>query len=290
MTSDEARGLLWGFVGVAAFSLTLPATRAAVADLDPLFVALGRALVAGLIAAAVLAAARSRRPTKAEWRLLLPSALGVVFGFPLFTTWAMKHVPASHGAVVLAILPLATAAAGALVARERPSTGFWIAGIAGSAAVIAFALREGGSGLHAADAALLAAVVCAAFGYALGARAASTLGSWQSISWSLVLCLPFLLPVVGFIVPPEPGLVRASAWIGFAYVAIVSQYVGFFAWYRGLSLGGIARVGQLQLLQPFLTIIASALLLGEAIAATTFAFAAIVVALVAVGTRMRVKR
>lgn len=290
MKGDGARGLLWGLVGVAAFSLTLPATRAAVASLDPFFVALGRALVAGLLAAGVLAITRSRVPTRAEWRLLIPSALGVVFGFPLFTTWAMTSVPATHGAVVLAILPLATGAAAAIVARERPSVGFWAVGVAGSALVVAFALREGGGGLHAADLALLAAVASAAFGYALGARAAATLGGWQSISWSLVLCLPVLLPLVPFLAPREPAVVGAGAWMGFAYVAIVSQYVGFFAWYHGLAAGGIAKVGQLQLLQPFMTLVASALLLGEALTLEALAFALGVVVLVAIGRRMPVAR
>ncbi len=193
---EEAKGLAWGFAGVALFSLTLPATRAAVAHLDPVFVALGRALLAAACAVAVLAITRTRRPTPAEWRLLALSAAGVVFGFPLFTTWAMRHVPASHGAVVLAVLPLATAAAGAIVARERPSPGFWIVGVAGSLVVLAFALREGGGGVAAADLALLAAVVSAALGYALGARAAATMGGWQAISWSLVLCIPVLAPLV----------------------------------------------------------------------------------------------
>ena len=285
-----AGGLFWGFVGVAAFSLTLPATRVAVFALDPFFVAVGRGLVAALLAAAVLAATRTRWPTRAEWRLLVPSALGVVLGFPLFTTWAMKYAPAAHGAVVLAILPLATAAAGAIVAHERPSKGFWIAALAGSAAVAAFAMREGAGDLHAADLALLAAVLCAAFGYALGARAAATLGSWQSISWSLVSCLPLLAPMAAFILPRDATAVPASAWVGFAYVALVSQYLGFFAWYRGLAVGGIARVGQLQLLQPFMTILASAVLLGETVSASMVVFAAIVVAIVAIGRRMPVAR
>jgi drug/metabolite transporter (DMT)-like permease len=286
----QARGLIWGFAGVAAFSLTLPATRAAVAALDPFFVALGRALVAGLLAAAVLAATRSRRPTPAEWRLLIPSAAGVVFGFPLFTTWAMRYVPAAHGAVVLAILPLATAAAGAVVAHERPSRGFWMVSVLGSAVVVAFALREGGGALHGADLALLAAVGLAAIGYAWGAHAAATLGGWQAISWSLVICLPILVPAAFFFVPRDPAAVPMSAWAGFLYVAIVSQYLGFFAWYRGLAAGGIARVGQLQLLQPFLTIAASALLLGEPTPASVWGFAALVVVLVALGRAMPVRR
>lgn len=283
-------GLFWGFIGVAAFSLTLPATRAAVAALDPFLVALGRGLGAALLAAVVLAATRTRLPTRAEWRLLVPSAAGVVFGFPLFTTWAMKYAPAAHGAVVLAILPLATAAAGAIVAHERPSRGFWIAALAGSAAVAAFALREGAGALHAADLALLAAVLCAAFGYAFGARAAATLGSWQSISWSLAVCLPLLVPIAPFFMPGDALAVPVSAWLGFAYVALVSQYLGFFAWYRGLAIGGIARVGQLQLLQPFMTIFASAILLGEAVSVSMVVFAAIVVAIVAVGRAMPVER
>ena len=283
-----AGGLYWGLAGVAAFSLTLPATRVAVFALDPFFVALGRGLVAALLAAAVIAATRTRFPTRAEWRLLVPSAIGVVVGFPLCTTWAMRFAPAAHGAVVLAILPLATAAAGALVAHERPSVAFWIAAFAGSAAVAAFALREGAGGLHGADLALLAAVLCAAFGYAFGARAAATLGSWQSISWSLVACLPLLVPIAAFFVPREAAAVPWNAWMGFAYVALVSQYLGVFAWYRGLAKGGIARVGQLQLLQPFMTIFASALLLGEAVSVAMVAFATIVVAIVAIGRRMPV--
>lgn len=290
MKSAEARGLFWGFIGVAAFSLTLPATRVAVLALDPFFVALGRGLLAALLAAAVLAATRPRFPARAEWKLLAPSALGVVFGFPLFMTWAMKYAPASHGAVVLAILPLATAAAGAVVAHERPSAGFWAVGIAGSAAVIAFALREGAGALHPADFALLAAVFSAAFGYALGARAAATLGSGPAISWSLVLCLPVLALSIPWLAPGDISAVPWAAWAGFLYVAIVSQYVGFFAWYHGLALGGIARVGQLQLLQPFLTLGASAVLLGEALSPSTLGFALIVVALVALGRQMPVRK
>ena len=175
-STPESRGLAWGLLGVALFSLTLPATRAAVAHLDPFFVALGRALLAALCAAAVLAVTRARWPRPPEWRLLAGSATGGVFGFPLFTTWAMRHAPASHGAVVLAVLPLATAAAGAWVAGERPGRAFWLVGIAGSAGVVAFALRGGGGEVGAADWALLAAVASAAIGYALGARASATLG------------------------------------------------------------------------------------------------------------------
>ncbi len=288
--SNEGRGLAWGVLGVALFSLTLPATRAAVAHLDPWFVASGRALLAATVAAAVLLATRQKLPTRAQFRSLALSSLGVVFGFPFFVTWAMQHVPATHGAVVLALLPLATAAAGALVAHERPSRGFWAVGILGSLVVIGFALRHGGGTLEAADLALLAAIVSAALGYAIGARASATLGGWQTISWSLVICIPLLVPLALAFAPRATTGIPASAWAGFFYLALVSQYLGFFAWYHGLALGGIARVGQVQLLQPFMTLAASALLIGEALHADEIFFAAVVVALVALGRRMPVRR
>jgi drug/metabolite transporter (DMT)-like permease len=288
--SAEGRGLAWGVLGVALFSLTLPATRAAVAHLDPWFVASGRGLLAATVAAVVLLATRQKFPSRSQFATLALSSLGVVFGFPLFVTWAMQHVPATHGAVVLALLPLATAAAGALVAHERPSRGFWAVGLAGSLVVIAFALRQGAGELESADLALLAAIVCAALGYAIGARASATLGGWQTISWSLVICVPVLLPLTLAFAPRETNAIPASAWAGFLYLALVSQYLGFFAWYHGLALGGIARAGQAQLLQPFMTLVASALLIGEALRADEIFFAAMVVALVALGRRMPVRR
>jgi drug/metabolite transporter (DMT)-like permease len=288
--SAEGRGLAWGVLGVALFSITLPATRAAVAHLDPWFVASGRALVAAMVAAIVLLATRQKLPTRAQFGTLALSSLGVVFGFPFFVTWAMQRVPATHGAVVLALLPLATAAAGALVAHERPSRGFWAVGVVGSLVVIGFALRHGGGTLEAADLALLAAIVSAALGYAIGAKASATLGGWQTISWSLVICVPVLLPIAFAFAPRQPAAIPASAWTGFLYLALVSQYLGFFAWYHGLKLGGIARVGQVQLLQPFMTLAAAALLIGEALHADEIFFAAVVVVLVAIGRRMPVKR
>ena len=290
MRGAETRGLAWGFVGVVAFSLTLPATRAAVQGLDPWFVAIGRCCLAGLVALPVLLLTRARRPTREEWRSLALSTVGIVFGFPLLMTWALTRVPAAHGAVVLALLPLATAAAAAWVAQERPSAGFWIAATAGSLAVVAFTLRAGGGALRAADGALLAGLATAALGYALGARAARTLGGWRAISWTLVLCLPLLLPVTFLTAPRDLAAIPGQAWAGFLYVALVSQYVGFFAWFHGLALGGIARVGQLQLLQPFLTIAASALWLHEQVDASLVGFAIIVAVIVAIGRRMPVER
>jgi len=282
--------MLLGLLGVAIFSLTLPATRAAVAFFDPFFVASGRALVAGLLAVLVLAVSRTRLPRGREWGQLSLIALGVVFGFPFFTTWAMQHVASAHGAVVLGLLPLATALAAALVAHERPSAGFWAVAALGSAVVIGFALRQGGGSLHGADLALIAAIIAAALGYALGAKLSASMGGWQTISWAIVICLPVNLAVSLAHWPPDLRPAPASAWLGFAYVSLFSMYLGFFPWYKGLALGGIARVGQTQLLQPFFTFIGAAFLLGEKIDATTLVFAFVVVGLVALGRMMPVKR
>lgn len=289
LQSAETRGLLLGLVGVAAFSLTLPATRAAVAALGPVFVGTGRAVIAALLGGAFLAAGRHRLPTRAELQALAVVAAGVVVGFPLFTALAMRWVDASHGGVMLGVLPLGTAAAGVVFSRERPSAGFWLAALAGSALVIAFSLAKGAGSLHWADLALLAAVASASVGYAEGARLARSLGSLQVISWALVISAPVLL-VPALVSAPATLALPLTAWIGFAYVSLVSQYLGFLPWYRGLALGGIARVGQTQLLQPFFTIAAAALLLGETIDATSLTFALLVFAVVVLGRRSRVER
>jgi drug/metabolite transporter (DMT)-like permease len=248
------------------------------------FVGLGRAVVAAVLAALVLAATRSPWPALALWPRLAVVALGVVIGFPVLSAWAMRHVPASHGAVVVGLLPLATAAAGAWLARERPSLRFWACAIAGSAVVVAFALWQGGGSLHAADLLLIGAVAAAAIGYAEGARLTRLLGSWQVISWALVLSAPLLVVPV-WLAADGAAAAPPGAWLGFAYVSLVSMYLGFFAWYRALAQGGIAAVGQIQLLQPFLTFLFSALLLGERLEASTFVAAALVVATIAIGRR-----
>jgi drug/metabolite transporter (DMT)-like permease len=286
----ESGGLLLGFIGVAVFSLTLPVTRLAMADSDPVVFGLGRSLLAGVVAAVILLATRQRRPRGGEWRALAVVAAGVIFGFPLLSAWGMQRVPAAHGGVVLGILPLATAMAGAFLLRERPSLGFWMVSLAGAAAVVGFSLLRGGGSLGLGHLALLGSVACAAIGYAEGARLSRSLGGWQVICWALVLSFPLLLvPVVPAALahglPGSPG-----SWAAFVYVALMSQLFGFFAWYRGLALGGVARVSQVQLLQTFLTIAASALLLGEAIDGLTLGFAVFVVASVALGRRMPVGR
>jgi drug/metabolite transporter (DMT)-like permease len=282
---DRQKGLLFGFVGVASFSLTLPATRVAVAAMDPVFVGLGRAVVAAVLAAIVLAVARVPWPGRALLPRLALVAAGVVVGFPLFTAWAMRYVPAAHGAVVIGLLPLATALAGAWIAHERPSRVFWLCALFGSAVVVGFALWQGGGAPHPADALLVLAVASAAVGYAEGGRLARTLPGWQVICWALVLAAPVVAILTAFAADARLLAAPVSAWAGFAYVSVVSMFLGFFAWYRGLALGGIATVGQVQLVQPFLTIFASAWLLGEQVDVATYVAAALVIGSIAIGRR-----
>lgn len=282
--------MLLGFIGVAAFSLTLPVTRLVVEHFSPAFIGFGRAFVAGTAALAYVLVTRTPVPSRRYLPGLMVVAGGVVFGFPLLSAWAMVYVPASHGAVMLGILPLATALAGALIARERPSVGFWVVGATGTAAVLVFALLRSAGEIHLADLALLGAVAAAAIGYAEGGRLSRSLGGWPVICWSLIFSLPLLA------IPAAVEFLRldfsapASTWIGFLYLSLVSQFLGFLFWYRGLALGGIARVSQVQLLQIFLTLFASALLLNEVVDATTIAFAVFVVGTVAVSRKMPVTR
>lgn len=281
-------GLLLGFLGVLGFSFSLPATRLAVRDLDPWVVAFGRAVVAGLLAVVVLRATGARRPTSQQWRGLGVVALGVIVGFPLFTSLALHHVPASHGAVVVGVLPALTAVFAVLRGGERPSPAFWGASAFGLAAVVGFALTQGGGGLTAPDAELLAAVVLCALGYAEGGRLARDLGGANTICWALVLALP-ATTVIAATAAAHDGLhAGATSWLGFAYVSVISMFLGFFAWYAGLARGGVAKIGQVQLSQPVLTLTWSALVLGEHIGTTTAAAALVVLTAVVATQRTRV--
>ena len=288
--TDESKGMWLGLAGVAVFSLTLPFTRMAVAELNPVFVAFGRAVVAALCSMLLLWKLKATLPTAAQWKPLAVTALGVVIGFPVFSSVAMCYVPAAHGAIVLGVLPLATAMFGALRFGERPSVGFWIAAVAGSAIVIVFALNQGGGGLTLADLALLAAVLAAAMGYAEGGRLSQTMGGQQVIAWALLLALPVLLPITIWLSWRYGVNASPRAWLGFAYVSLFSMLIGFFFWYKGLALGGIARVGQVQLLQPFLTLLGAALLLGETLSRGNMLFALAVLVVVAFGRKMAVRR
>ncbi|BCW18455.1 membrane protein [Arthrobacter sp. NtRootA9] len=269
--SGPPAGVWWGLLGVAAFSFTVPFTRVAVAGLSPLFIGSGRAVVAAVLAAVALALTRQRLPEPRTWARLALVAGGVVVGFPFLTSYALTAVPAGHGAVVIALLPAATATAAVLRTRERPRTLFWVVMAAGSVAAVAFAVLQSGgpAQLHWADLMLLGAVLCAAVGYAEGGLLARELGSWQTIAWALVLAFPPMLVLAAIAAAGQPPSATPAQWGAFAYLAVVSMFLGFFAWYRGLAIGPMAQVSQVQLLQPVMSICWAALLLGEAVTWTT---------------------
>jgi len=289
--SRETLGLLLGFVGVCIFAGTLPFTHIAVEHLSPLFVTARRAALAGLLALSTLLALRKPWPTRRQAGTLALVALCLVGGFPGFTALAMQSVPASHGGVVLGILPLATSVISALIAGERPSPAFWLAALAGAALVIGFTLHEGGGSLGQGDVFLLGAAVSSALGYVLSGKLAQAgLAGWEVISWVLVVALPVTVPLALWAMPSEPGLIPAWSWIGFAYVTLMSQYLGFFAWNAGLAIGGIARVSQVQLLQTFVTLLIAAVLNREPIALSAWIVAAAVFGLVVAASHARVRR
>ncbi len=292
---DETRGLWLGFLGVLLFAVTLPMTKlatgsASAPQLSPLFVTFGRAAVAGLLSVVYLLCTRGQRPRGGQWRALAFTACGVVVGFPLFLALGLRHVESVHASVVIGILPLATAVVASLWLRQRPSVGFWLCAVAGSALVGAFVLLRsdaGNTGARWADLLLLLAVLSAAFGYVSGGQLTPQLGAERVICWVLVISLPLTLPVMLLAWPGAPVL--PSAWMGFAYVALISMWIGFFAWYRGLALGGTVRVSQVQLVQPFLSMLFSVPLLGESLDLMTVGFSIAVIATVFIGKKMPVQ-
>ncbi len=284
-----ARGVAWGALGMVAFSFTLPATRVAVGQIDGAVVGLGRAVVAAVLAAGVLLVTRQPVPPRALWPRLAVVSLGVVLGFPLFSALALTMVPASHGAIVIGLMPAATAVMAVLRSGERPSLAFWGSSLLGLAAVLAFAAAIGAGRPQLADGLFLLAVATCALGYAEGAALSRDLGSWQVICWALVLAMPFLVPVVALRIAARGLHAGPAAWAGLAYVSVVSQFLGFFAWYRGLAEGGVARVAQLQLAQPVLTLLWAALLLHERFSWPTIAAAAAVLGSVVLTQRTRVR-
>ncbi|WP_460885937.1 DMT family transporter [Promicromonospora xylanilytica] len=286
-------GLWWGLLGVAAFSFTLPFTRVVVdgGGMSPLFVACGRAVVAAALAAAALVITRQRLPRGGQWPRLAVVAAGVVVGFPVLTSFALETASASHGAVVIALLPAATAVLAVLRGHERPRTSFWIMAALGAIAAVGFAAVQGGGlgSLHGSDLLLLAAVAACAVGYAEGGLLARELGAWQTISWALVLAgVPMALVTVASMVrqPPTGGPLD---WALFGYLGVVSMFLGFFAWYRGLAIGPMAQVSQVQLIQPVLTICWAALLLHEQLAWPTVLGGAAVIACAGTAVRARLR-
>jgi drug/metabolite transporter (DMT)-like permease len=263
----STKGWINGFLGVLVFSFSLPATRLAVADLDPVFLTVARASIAGLLGLMLLLMFRERKPDKSQILSLVIVAMGVVVGFPLLTALALQSITSAHSTVYIGLLPLATAIFGVLRGGERPSPAFWIFSCLGSALVAGFAAFESNSALAAGDLFMLAAVVLCGLGYAEGAKLSRVLGGWQVISWALVVSLPFMAALVFGWWPASFAGVGAAAWFGLGYVSLFSMLIGFIFWYRGLALGGIAAVGQLQLLQPFMSLGWASVLLHEKVSA-----------------------
>ncbi|NUS69496.1 MAG: DMT family transporter [Ensifer adhaerens] len=260
-----ADGWVSGFLGVLIFSGSLPATRVAVMDFDPVFLTVARAAIAGLLGLLLLIVFRQKRPAKADLVSLAIVAFGVVLGFPLLTALALQHVTSAHLIVFVGLLPLATAIFGVLRAGERPRPAFWLFSSLGSAAVVGFALVQGFAASPVGDLLMLGAIIVCGLGYAEGASLSRKLGGWQVICWALVLSLPIMLALTLFTLPASFATVTNGAWAGLAYVSLFSMLVGFVFWYRGLALGGVAGVGQLQLLQPFFGLALAATLLGESV-------------------------
>lgn len=282
-------GLGLGALGVLAFSVSLPATRVAVQDLDPWFVAFGRAVGAALLAVAYLRLTRATAPTRGQWRRLAVVALGVVVGFPLLTSLALTTSTSAHAAVVIAVLPAMTAVFAVLRAGERPPALFWAASGGGLLAVLVFLAATGsvGGALTTADLFLLGAVALCGLGYAEGGVLARELGGARTICWALVLALPATAAVTAVSAVARPPQAGPGQWTAFAYLSVISMFLGFFAWYAGLARGGIAKVGQIQLAQPVLTLLWSALLLGETVTAGSLLAAAVVLGCVVLTQRVR---
>ncbi|WAM11796.1 DMT family transporter [Rhodococcus sp. JS3073] len=287
--SHSRAGLWWGLLGVAAFSFTVPFTRVAVGGLSPLFIGSGRAVIAAVLAAAALTMTRQHLPQRAQWMRLAVVAAGIVFGFPLLTSFALTTASASHGAVVIALLPAATAVTAVLRGKERPPLSFWImAGVGALASVLFASMQGGGVGqLHWSDLLLFGAVVAAAVGYAEGGLLARELGAWQTVSWALVLSAPLMIALTVISAVRQPPTASQIEWAAFAYLGVVSMFLGFFAWYRGLAIGPMAQVSQVQLVQPVFTLCWAALLLREQLTwATVLGGVAVVVC---AGTAVRAR-
>jgi drug/metabolite transporter (DMT)-like permease len=288
--SREHLGLLLGFVGMAIFGGTLPATRIAVSAIDPLAMTAMRTAIAGLCSLALLLVLRRPLPPRRLWPQIAVAMLCVSVLFPFLMALAVRTVDASHGGVVLGVLPIATALVAVLITHERPRPLFWIASVAGAALVIAFALRQGGGTLSTGDLLLFAAVATSAVGYAFSGRLTAEMPGWEVISWVLVMALPISLPATALTLPADLTHIGLKPWLAVLYVAVFSQWVGFFAWNAGMAMGGIARVSQVQLLQPFITFALAAFFNGETITLQILLFAAAVVATVAISTRTRGKQ
>ncbi len=291
LANRQNLGLLLGVLGVAVFAGSLPASRIAVTEVSPYFLTAMRATLAGFGGVAMLAITRRTLPPRTAWWPLVIIAVTLVLGFPLLSAIAMVSIPSSHGGVILGIMPLATTAAAALIEGERPSPGFWIAATVGSALVMTFAIyRSGGYALSAGDVLLLAAIVCGAVGYTYSGRLAGLMPGWEVISWAVALSLPVSLLAAFLTWPADATTISARVWTAIVYAGLMAQFVGFFLFNAAMGMAGIARIGQIGLLQPFFVVLIAAMFAREPIDPLTIAFAIVVVVTVAVGTRLRVGR
>ncbi len=292
-TNRSLNGLIFGLLAIIGFSATLPATRLAVSAIDPALVGPGRALVAAIPSLLLLLWLKTPLPTRKQWPDIAIVSLSVVIGFPWLTSIAMQNVSGAQAGIIVSILPLFTAIAGALLLKQRPSAGFWLMSLLGSALVIIYLLWSRQGQLQRSELILLGASVICAMGYAVGGRLARKIGGVSVICQALVLSMPFSLAWVIYTWAKtdinELAAVPWQAWSGFIYISLISQWLAFMLWYRGLALGGVVRVSQIQLVQPFLTLFISAFLLDETITALMAVFAGAVVISVAIGRRMHIE-
>ncbi|MEK6451080.1 MULTISPECIES: DMT family transporter [unclassified Myroides] len=261
--TSTSSGWINGFIGVLLFSGSMPATKAAVIALDPIFVTAVRAAIAGILALACLLLFKEKKPTRAQLTPLAIVAIGGVIGFPLLSALALQHITSAHSLVYLGILPMSTAVFAVIRGGEKPKPIFWLFSIVGSLIVIGFAVLQGGTSSTIGNILMLIAILLCGLSYAEGAKLSKALGGWQVISWAVVLSLPVSLPLMFLTAPSNPEFVGVDAWIGVAYLGVFSMFLGFVFWYKGLAQGGIASVGQLQLLQPFFGLALAATLLNE---------------------------
>jgi len=286
----ETKGMLIGFIGILVFSLTLPVSKITLQSFNPYFIAFGRAFLAGLVALTYLLYKQAPLPSKTDLAKFAVIALGVVFGFPIFTTLAMKEGSSSHGAVILGMMPLATTVIGVIRFKERPSIGFWLVSILGAALVMTYALLKNSGSFTYIDILLVLGGICACVGYVEGGELSRKMNPRVVISWALVISLPINIVATYFTFSSSYWSADVVAWTSFVYLSIFPMYLGFFFWYEGLAIGGIARVSQVQLIQPFCTLLASSFFLDDRITLMNMVFAFLVVSTVILSKRMLVKR
>jgi len=288
--NKESKGMLIGFVGILIFSLTLPVSKIAMLTFDPYFIAFGRACLAGLVALGYLAYKKAPLPSKKDLAKYIVIALGIVFGFPILTTLAMKEGSSSHGAVILGMMPLASTVIGVLRFKERPSLGFWFVSLFGATLVVVYALLKSAGSVTYIDGLLVFGGICACVGYVEGGELSRRVNPRIVISWSLAISLPINIVMTYLTFNADYWMADAIALTSFLYLSLFSMFLGFFFWYEGLAIGGIARVSQVQLIQPFCTLLAASILLGDHLTTLNVVFAFLVISTVILSKKMLVQR